>query len=191
MYIESVDIYLLGDYAKHLKGLTDQDKHSRFGSRVTDFAIDQLMLRIAYSPDNHKLWGAYNLEDEIIGWGHLASDGKAWELAVSVDEEYQGNGIGSLLIQEMLEWAKFHHVEEVYMHCIEDNKTIQHLAAKHGLKTRERGYGERTAAIEVPEPSLLETNTQLLKEHAAIMADYRDLRKRLTDLWFGQLTNTH
>lgn len=187
MYIESIDIFSLGEYAKHLKGLSDQDKYSRFGSRMTDFAIDQLMLRIAYHPEQHKLWGAFNNDDEIIGWGHMAEDGSSWELAVSVDTDYQGNGIGGRLIQEMLEWAKFHHINEVYMHCIEENKTIQHLALKHGLKTRERAYGERTAAIEVPEPSLLEANKQLLKEHNEIMADYRALRNRLTDLWFGTL----
>ena len=190
MYIESVDIYSLNDYAKHLKSLPDHDKYSRFGFRVTDYAIDQLMLRIAYNPEQHKLWAAFNDDDVIVGWGHMAEDKNSWELAVSVDPAYQGNGLGSDLIQEMLSWAKFHHVEEVYMHCIEENKTIQHLAAKHGLKTRERSHGERTAAIEVPEPSIFEANKQLWKEHSELVAEYHDIRKRLADLWLSPFTHT-
>lgn len=69
------------------------------------------------------------------------------------------------------------------MHCIEDNRVIQHLALKNELKTRSRGDGERTAAIEVPEPSFLEANSQLWKEQKEIFNEFGKLRNRLTQLW--------
>ena len=188
MYIKQSDIFSLKDYAEHLKALPEKDKYSRFGFKINDFSIDQLMLRIAYEPDNHVLWRATDSDDTYVGWGHMAKDGNSWELAVSVDHAHQGKGIGSKLIKDMLEWAKYKNIDEVYMHCIEDNKVIQHLAQKHGLKTRERGGGERTAAIEIPEPNLFEVNTQLWKEHSAIMSEYADLRRRLNNLWFGRFT---
>ena len=186
MFIEPVDIYNLNDYAKHLKALPEQDKIYRFGYKINDYSIDQLMLQIAYNPEDHKLWIAKNLDGQIVGWGHMAQEANAWELAVSVNRDYQNNGIGSKLIFEMLEWAKFHDVQEVFMHCIEDNRPIQHLAKKYGLKTRTRGAGERTAALEIPEPSFFEANKQLWKEHSAILNDYAELRRRLTELWFGK-----
>jgi hypothetical protein len=71
------------------------------------------------------------------------------------------------------------------MHCIEDNRVIQHLAQKHELKTRERGQGERTAAIEVPEPSFFENQQQLLKEQAEIVNEITRLRGKLTNLWLS------
>jgi GNAT superfamily N-acetyltransferase len=177
------DVAELRLYGEHLKNLTDEDKSMRFGYKVNDHAIDQLILKILYSPDDHKLWIARK-GSHIVGWGHLARDtSSAWELAVSVENEYQGQGFGNRLIGEMLEWAKVHHIEEVYMHCIESNKRVQHLAAKHNLQTRDRSPGERTAAMTVPDPSVVDINVQKWKEHSKLMQDYVELRNRLFELW--------
>jgi len=187
--IETASISLLKNYSDHLKNLPEQDKIFRFGYKANDYAIDKLMLNIAYDQNNHKLWVAKNNQGTIVGWGHMAAEGSTWELALSVDHDKQNTGIGSKLIREMLAWAKVNHIDEVFMHCIEDNKTIQHLATKFGLKTRDRSPGERTAAIEVPAPNLFEVNTHLWKEHSEIMHEYSELRKRLTNLWFSQFTH--
>ena len=182
--IKHVDIYSLSDYSKHLKNLTPEDKMSRFGHAMNDYGIDQLILQMIYNSKDHELWTC-TVGDEIVGWGHMAKSSEAWELAVSVNKEHQRKGIGNKLILDMMTWAKFHHVPEVFMHCIEDNKVIQHLALKNELKTRERGYGERTAAIQLSEPTLLESNTQLFKEQADILAEIASLRMRLTNLWLN------
>lgn len=184
--IKHADIYDLSEYSKHLKGLTAEDKMSRFGHAMNDYGIDQLILQMVYNPTEHELWMYVDTSGEVVGWGHMAKSEEAWELAVSVNKEHQRVGIGNLLIVEMMTWAKFHHVSEVFMHCIEDNKVIQHLALKNELKTRERGYGERTAAIQVPEPTIFEANTQLLKEQAEILADIATLRIKLANLYFSQ-----
>ena len=183
--IQHGNIYKIGDYARHLKGLTTEDRYSRFGHPASDYNIDQLVLNMCYHPKDHELWYARN-DEQRVGWGHMAKnqDG-SWELAVSVDKEFQRQGIANDLLKEMLTWAKFHHIPEVYMHCIENNKVIQHLAAKHELKTKERGNGERTAAIEVPEPSFVESNQQLFKEQAEIMAEIARLRGKLATLWLN------
>lgn len=183
IYTHRTNIYKIPDYSRHLKNLTDEDKISRFGYLITDHMIDQLILNMCYHPNDHELWYA-RTEDTRVGWGHLARnpDG-SWELAVSVDRDYQRQGIGNKLIAEMLEFAKFHQISEIYMHCIEDNRAIQHLAEKHELKTRERGAGERTAALEVPEPTFVEANKQLWKEQTEILKEMGKLRKRLTNLW--------
>lgn len=173
----------LKDYSEHLKSLPEEDKFNRFGYKASDYAIDQLILDIVYHSDDHEMWVATD-DMKIVGWAHMARDEEAWELAVSVIPEYQGRGIGSQLIAEMIDWAKIHHIPEVYMHCIESNKVIQHLASKHNLKTRERGGGERTAAMEVPEPTFLDVNGHLWKEHMDIMTEYAKLRQKLSDLWF-------
>lgn len=183
IYTYRTNIYKIHDYSRHLKNLTDEDKISRFGYLITDYMIDKLILDMCYHPSEHELWYA-RTDDTRVGWGHLARNpDNSWELAVSVDKEYQRRGIGDKLITEMLEFAKFHKIPEVYMHCIEDNRVIQHLAEKHELKTRERGAGERTAALEVPEPTFVELNTQRWKEQNEILKEMGKLRKRLTSLW--------
>ena len=182
MIVKHSDIYRLADYSKHLKNLNEEDKRSRFGYAVNDFSIDQMMLRMAYNPELHELWYATD-GDNIVGWGHMA-DGQddTWELAVSVNSTHQKRGIGDKLIEAMLKWAKFHNIEEVFMHCIEENKVIQHLAHKHDLKTRERYPGEQTASIELPKPTIIETNTQMWEEQAEIFAQIIKLRTRLLEL---------
>lgn len=181
-----VDLYWLKQYSQHLKNLPDEDKISRFGVKLTDYSIDQLVLSMLYHSDDHELWVCLQFPETVVGWGHMAKDGKSWELAVSVEHEHQRKGVGDALISEMLEWAKYHHIDEVYMHCIEDNKVIQHLAAKHKLKTRERGQGERVAAIELPNPSLSEVNSQWFKEYSHLVDEMTDLRLQFFKLMLGQ-----
>lgn len=183
MQIHHTNIYKISDYSRHLKALDPEDKISRFGYPASDHSIDQLVLNMCYHPADHELWYARD-DGERVGWGHMAkNDDGSWEIAVSVAKEFQRQGIGNKLIQEMLAFAKFHHINEVYMHCIEDNRVIQHLANKNDLKTRSSGDGERTAAITVPNPTLLETNTQLFKEQKEIFDEFGRLRNKLTKLW--------
>ena len=183
IYIQHTSIYKINEYSKHLKNLPAEDRYSRFGYQAGDYNIDQLILEMCYHPGDHELWYA-RTDDKRVGWGHMCrnQDG-SWELAVSVEHEYQRQGVGDKLIAEMLNFAKFHKIPEVYMHCIEANKVIQHLALKHDLKTRERGDGERTAALEVPEANVFESNAQLWKEHNEIMTEFARLRKRYKELW--------
>jgi GNAT superfamily N-acetyltransferase len=183
MQIHHTNIYKISDYSRHLKALTPDDKVSRFGYPASDHSIDQLVLNMCYHPQDHELWYARD-DGERVGWGHMAkNDDGSWELAVSVQKDFQRQGIGNQLITEMLAWAKFHKISEVYMHCIEDNRVIQHLANKNELRTRSRGDGERTAAIEVPNPTVFEANAQLFKEQKEIFDEFGKLRNRLTKLW--------
>jgi RimJ/RimL family protein N-acetyltransferase len=181
------NIYALVDYSKHLKSLTQEDKSSRFGHAVSDHAIDQLILRMVYNPDDHEIFTA-DVDGKFVGWGHLAkTDNDSWELAVSVEKEYQRQGIGNKLIQEMLVFAKFHKIEQIYMHCISSNHAIQNLASKNKLTTRERGFGERTAAIELSKLNIFETNEQLMKEQAEVLSQIATLRLKLADIWANAL----
>jgi GNAT superfamily N-acetyltransferase len=183
MKINHTNIYRIGEYSKHLKELTLEDKISRFGYPVSEQSIDQLILGMCTHPSDHELWYAFD-DNERVGWGHMAkNDDGSWELAVSVQHDQQRKGIGNQLITEMLAWAKFHHVHEVYMHCIENNRVIQHLSNKNNLKTKSRGDGERTAAIEVPSPTLFESTDQRFKEQTEIIREIGKLQKRLANLW--------
>jgi GNAT superfamily N-acetyltransferase len=183
--VTKTNLRRLVEYSNHLKAMPIEDRSSRFGTAISDYGIDQIMLQIAYHPEDHQLWFAYEDDgDEILGWGHMAqAKPNVWELAVSVEKVHQRKGVGDKLITEMLDWAAFRRIGEVFMHCIEDNRVIQHLAAKHELKTVERGYGERTAALEVPPPSFLEQHEQFMKEQTEIRMEIGQLYKRLANMW--------
>ena len=189
MIANHASIYRIRDYSTHLKKLSESDKYSRFGYIASDSNIDSLILNMCYHPEDHELWFV-ELDGERVGWGHMSkSDGSSWELAVSVDGDYQRRGIGNLLIVEMLSWAKFHGIQEVFMHCISGNKPIQHLAAKNNLKTKHRTGADVTSSVQLPDPTITETIEQMAKEQRAILSDIGKLSTKLTSVWTTPVFN--
>lgn len=183
--VTRVDYGHLFDYSQHLKSLSAENKYSRFGYAASDFAIDQFILRLVYEPTSHLLWVAKDGE-EIVGFGQLSKFSEStYELAVSVNGSHQQKGIGNKLVAEMLEYAKFNGIENVFMHCIDSNLPIQKLAIKNNLTIKERSHGERTSAIAVPKPNFAESMDHMLKEQTEIMKQIQELNTKLTKLWLA------
>jgi GNAT superfamily N-acetyltransferase len=165
MKIQHKSIDVLAVYGLHLKNLPADDKYTRFCHNITDHQIDALILNILYNQQDHHLFCAIDSE-EIIGFGHLAKFGNDWELAVSVDAISQGKGVAGELMKYMIAWAKLHGIDNVFMHCITQNKKIQHLATKFGLRIVERDGLEITSRVELPKPTTLEyTNDFFVEQH--------------------------
>jgi GNAT superfamily N-acetyltransferase len=186
MKIQHSKTEYLAEYAAHLKQLNDHDRYTRFGYNARPENIDQIILDILYDPGNHHIFTYYR-DDHIVGFGHLAREGEDWELAVSVDEEYQGAGIADALMSHMITWGKTHGVEVVYMHCITDNKKIQHLARKHGLRAVERNNSDITARVELPPPTVLDYTSNLVQEQNELATDIVRLQRSWIRKWFQPL----
>jgi GNAT superfamily N-acetyltransferase len=161
--VNHTNIYKIHKYSKHLKNLTEEDKFSRFGYHANEYNIDQLILGMCYHPHDHELWYVM-INDVQVGWGHLAKNNDAsWELAVSVERSHQRQGIGNQLITEMLTWAKFHHITEVFMKCTTENRAVQHLSKKNGLVVKNNSGGEIDSTIKLPPPTIAEYSGMLYK----------------------------
>ena len=176
---ESVDA--LDVYAQHLKNLTPEDRYTRFCYNVKDEGIDHLILGILYNRHDHHLFSA-TVDDRIVGFVHLARDGDDWELAVSIDRDYQGRGIADQLMSHASGWGKTRGIHTVFMQCITQNKKIQHLARKHGLQMVERDGSEVTSRVELPAPTPLDYTADFMREQ-------RDLAHRIIDLQHKMLRN--
>lgn len=156
MIIEKQKSNKLKEYSNHLKRLSQQDRYTRFGSSIRNDGIDNFILSILYNLEKHHIFAAIEA-DNILGYVHLAQiKDSAWELAISVDGEYQGRGVGNKLMTYAISWAKTQGIESMFMHCITDNKKIQHLASKHGLKTIERDGADITSMVKLPASSKLD-----------------------------------
>ena len=176
----------LAAYADHLKQLPPADQYTRFGYQPRPHNIDQLILNILYNPNNHHIF-TYFKDDHIVGFGHLAREGTDWELAVSVEAEYQGAGIADALMSHMIAWGKTHEVSVVYMHCIVDNKKIQHLARKHGLRAVAKDNSDITARVELPKPTVLDYTSALVQEQNELATDIVRLQRSWIQKWFRPL----
>lgn len=188
MKIQHSRIEHIAEYAQHLKNLSDEDRYTRFGYAASTQAIDQMILNIVYNQADHHIF-TYYTDSKIVGFGHLARQESDWELAVSVDREYQGRGIADELMSHMISWGKTHGVEIVYMHCITENQKIQHLARKHGLKTWDRSGHELTARVQLPEPTLFDYTTNFVREQGELAADMVKLQRAWLKNWTGKIND--
>ena len=177
----------LAQYSQHLKRLNDNDRYTRFGHIVGPASIDAMILNMLYHQDQHHLF-TYYLDDHIVGFGHLAQEGADWELAVSIEHDYQGRGIANDLIAHMIDWGKVHGVHSVFMHCIADNQKIQHLARKHGLKAMERAGHEITAQVKLPDPTVLDYTTSFINEQRELAHNIAKLQGAWIKNWVAPKT---
>lgn len=173
---ESVDVLDL--YAKHLKNLTPEDRYTRFCYQIKDEAIDQLILSMLYHRSDHYLFSA-SIDNNIVGFVHVAREGADWELAVSVDKDYQGCGIANKLMDYVISWGKTHNIHSVFMHCITQNTKIQHLARKHGLRMVERDGTETTSRVELPAATPMDYTAEFLKEQRELYAQIQELQQKM------------
>jgi GNAT superfamily N-acetyltransferase len=178
MKVQQVDVAALAEYAVHLKNLTVEDRYTRFCFHIQDSGIDNLILHMLYNQNDHYLFSAVS-EDSICGFGHLAREGTDWELAVSVDQEYQGQGVAGRLIKHMITWGKTRGIHSVFMHCITQNTKIQHLAHKHGLRMVERDGAEVTSRVDLPPPDTMDYTSNFLNEQQEILEKIVDLQTRM------------
>lgn len=168
----------LVDYSQHLKALPAHDKYTRFGFTASNETIDQLILNVLYHPNDHHIFVAQH-KNIMVGFGHLAREGTDWELAVSVNGDLQGKGIGNALMSHMIGWSKTHGIHSVFMHCISDNQKIQHLARKYGLRTVERSGPEITAKVDLPDATMVDYVKTYLEEQQNLIKQIADLQKKL------------
>jgi GNAT superfamily N-acetyltransferase len=119
------------------------------------------------------------VDEQNVGFGHLAREGQDWELAVSVNHDLQGRGIADKLMQHMIAWGKTRNIHSVFMHCITQNQKIQHLARKHGLRMIERDGAEITSRVDLPPPTPLDYTAQFLQEQQTILEQIIDLQRRM------------
>jgi len=178
MKIQQATIEVLDKYARHLKILPETDRYTRFGYMIKDSGIDSFILSVLYNKDHHFLFIAV-VDNHIIGFGHLAEDNAGWELAVSVELAHQNKGVGNDLISHMIGWGKLHNVHSVFMHCIHDNKKIQHLARKHGLKIVDRDGADLTALVELPTATIMDHTENFFREQKDIVEQIAVLQRQL------------
>jgi len=178
MKIQHDTFDVLDAYGRHLKNLVPEDRYTRFGYAANDHSIDQLILGILYKKSYNHLFTARK-NNIIVGFGHVAAEGDDWELAVSVDQQHQGQGVADQLIKFMIDWGKVHGIHSVYMHCINDNKKIQYLAHKHGLRMVERLGSELTARVELPVPTPLDYSNDFMREQIELLQKMVQLQQQL------------
>jgi len=137
-------------YRTHLKALDEDSKLLRFGYQVTDDVIDQLCDTVEADSLYHILFCVENAQLEVVAVGHVATQG-GMELAFSVLKEYQGQGLGNLLMKRCIQYCRTHGILKGCMVCLTKNAVIKHLCVKNHIKIHSE-CGETLADIELDHP---------------------------------------
>jgi len=139
-------------YRTHLKSLDTESKVLRFGYAVSDYIVDTLCDKFEANPSKHILFAIENDQLEFVAVGHIALE-DTMELAFSVLKDYQGQGMGNLLMKRVIQWCRIFGKRKGCIVCLSTNSAIKHLCAKYGI-TMTNELGETLADIVLPVPSL-------------------------------------
>ena len=119
----------------HLARLNEDDRRMRFGTviineRITHYVNDAIKV-------GDYVFAVFSESGEIVAMLHMAkqrNDEKAYELGLSVDEEYRKNGYASALFSKTVTFAKTLGAKRLYTYCLGENRAMQSLAKKNDLK---------------------------------------------------------
>lgn len=127
---------------EHLLRLPADDRYRRFGGHLGDESV------VAYVRDRDALRahviGAF-VDGVLRGAAEFHMDRTAGpleaEIALSVEPEYQGRGIGRELFRRVLLVARNRFVRRVYLTTQSDNFAMQRIARSFGMRLRpENGH---------------------------------------------------
>jgi hypothetical protein len=87
-------------------------------------------------------------------------------------------------MREAITWIQNRNFDHLYLHCLNRNTAMKHLATKHGLELHEE-YGDIEAITHVPPPSILSYTQEALTLNKNIFF----LNLQNTFAPFGQIAN--
>lgn len=150
---------------QHLCKLQEVDRHLRFGSMLSDYAIESYVDQ-SWHGDNE--WLGIIEGDQVIAAIHVAFETptKA-ELGLSVDPQWRGKKLGQALFERAIVFLKSKQVHDVYMHCLSENMVMKHIARKNEMHL-ESSHGETDADLTIKDTTPLDKYQEILIENLAL-----------------------
>ena len=119
----------------HLLRLDDGCRRSRFGGPTSDACVQAHGMRV--DPANTVILGCFDA-GHMRGAAELRSLGATWgdkaEIAFSVEPRWQGRGIGTALMAELIEAARDRGITRLYISCHTLNRHMQRIAETAGAR---------------------------------------------------------
>ncbi|MGK7753511.1 MULTISPECIES: GNAT family N-acetyltransferase [unclassified Roseovarius] len=148
----------------HFARLDPETRRLRFGASVTDEFVTRYAETVLGL--DSVVYGAF-VEGDLHGVGELRMLLNSWpvraEIALSVDPDWQHEGIGDALFVRMLAAAQNRGVRSLYMMCLRENERMQRLARRHDA-TLTFDIGEVEATLDPPWPTALSLAEEMVGE---------------------------
>ena len=174
-------------YRAHLMALDIESRKLRFAYPIADETITDLCNRISRNPDKHKIFVAETDGLDVIGAGHISLEDDQMELAFSVLQEYQGEGVGDALMKRCIEYCRNRGITKGFMVCLSHNQKIKHLCIKNGIKMHSE-HGETVADIELPAGTPVTVMHEAYVSQLAAFEHFSNIGRKIANLSIFALT---
>jgi len=139
-------------YPDFLADVSAEDLRLRFFARIAELSaaeIDKLthldyrheMAFIALDEDTGHMLGLVRLKDEL--------DEKTAEFAILVRSQLKGHGLGWLLMQRVIDYAKEKGLRRVYGDVLAENMTMLQMCAELGFHGEDMGPDIRRVVLDL------------------------------------------
>jgi len=130
-----------GEFLAHLGRLSPEDRRRRFGNPIRDGAMANFVARIDWSSG---LVIGYFEGGYLRGAIQLAAAGEGYEaataeLAIQIESDWQGRGIGSALLRKARAAARKRGVGRLIFFALAENQGVTALLSKFGARFRRVG----------------------------------------------------
>jgi len=133
----------------HFVALGAEDRRLRFGHAISDEGLALYVGKLDFKGDG--IFVVRDARRRIVAAAHVAlAHGRA-EAGLSVLPEGRGKGLGTRLFQRAAEFARQRGAARIDMHFISENKGMQHVARKCGMRVITHA-GESEAYLLIPQP---------------------------------------
>lgn len=116
-----------GRYAEHLLRLSKADRRARFMGGMSEDAVRQHVARIDW---NQAILLVAFVGGELRGAVELRFDNDRAELAISIEDGWQNQGLGGVMVRRAMTMARNRGIRGIELHCMGDNHRMLRIAGR-------------------------------------------------------------
>jgi RimJ/RimL family protein N-acetyltransferase len=135
-----------------MNDIVDEDRRLRFGFEAPDTSVKEYINKsIDYDYGYCSMWFVVDEGERIVATCHVSlnKETNTAEMGCTVSPDYRNQKVGQELFHRGITWARMAGAEHVFMHCLSENKIIQHIAKKGGMTVVTIDPSEKESTIQV------------------------------------------
>jgi RimJ/RimL family protein N-acetyltransferase len=135
-----------------MNDIVNEDRRLRFGFEAPDTSVKEYINKsIDYDYGYCSMWFVVDEGDRIVATCHVSlnKETNTAEMGCTVSPDFRNQKVGQELFNRGITWARMAGAEHVFMHCLSENKIIQHIAKKGGMTVVTIDPSEKESTIQV------------------------------------------
>jgi GNAT superfamily N-acetyltransferase len=165
-------------YRDHLLRLDLESRHRRFSGAVSD---DFIARHAATAGGVGVVVHGFFVDGTLRGAAELrpygTGFGREGEAAFSIEQPWQSQGVGSVLLERTLLSARNRGIKQLHMHCLADNRRMQQLARKFEADLH-FDFGSVVGEVDPPRSTVLSLMREAQADAHGLAAAILDAQSR-------------